>query len=81
MFQKNRHITDHWKGLEFEITDFDYQDDRIPSAETIPTQISSFEHVEIINVSQKKLLKKSHWKDLELGITDFGYQHDRTPST
>ena len=35
-------MIDHWKGLEFEITDFDYQDDRTPSAVTIPSQKSNF---------------------------------------
>ena len=30
-----------WKGLEPEITDFHYQPDRTPSAETIPSQIST----------------------------------------
>ena len=33
-------MTDHWKSLEFEITDFDYQDDRTPSAQTLRTQTS-----------------------------------------
>ena len=33
-------MIDHWNGLELEITDFDYQHDRTPSVETIPSQIS-----------------------------------------
>ena len=35
-------MIDHWKSLEFEITDFDFQDDRTPSAETLPSQTSNF---------------------------------------
>ena len=35
-------MIDHWKRLEFEITDFDYQDDRTPSPETLPSQNSNF---------------------------------------
>ena len=31
----------HWKGLELEITDFDYQHDRTPSAGNIPSQTSN----------------------------------------
>ena len=31
----------HWKGLELEITDFDYQFDRTPLAGTIPSQTSN----------------------------------------
>ena len=34
-------MIDHWNGLDLEITDFDYKDDRTPSAETIPYQISN----------------------------------------
>ena len=34
-------MMDHWKDVELEITDFDYQHDRSPSAETIPYQISN----------------------------------------
>ena len=28
-------MIDHWNGLELEITDFDYQDDRTPSLKHI----------------------------------------------
>ena len=35
-------MIDHWKSLEFEITDLDYQDDRTASAETLPFQTSNF---------------------------------------
>ena len=35
-------MIDHWKGLALEITNFDYQDDRTPSAEIIPSQTSNF---------------------------------------
>ena len=33
-------MIDHWKGSEWEVADFDYQDDRTPLFETIPSQIS-----------------------------------------
>ena len=35
-------MIDHWKSLEFEITDFDYHVDRTPSAETLQSQTSNF---------------------------------------
>ena len=41
----------HWKGLELEITDFEYHHDPTPSTETIPSQ--TLKHVEIIKVSDK----------------------------
>ena len=31
----------HWKGLDLEITGFDYHHDRTPPVETIPTQTSN----------------------------------------
>ena len=31
----------HWRGLDFEITDFIYHDDPTTSVETIPSQISN----------------------------------------
>ena len=34
-------MTDHWKGLEFELAELDYQHDRTPSVETIPSLISN----------------------------------------
>ena len=34
-------MIDHWEGLALEITDFDYQDNRTPSAETISSQTSN----------------------------------------
>ena len=40
-----------WKGLDLEITDFEYHQDPTPSAETIPSQ--TLKHVEIIKVSDK----------------------------
>ena len=40
-------------------SDFDYQDGRTPSAETIPSQTSKFGHVEIINVSHKPTYDRS----------------------
>ena len=38
---KNLHKIHQRKVLELEITDFDYQHDRTPSAITIPSQISN----------------------------------------
>ena len=34
-------MIDHWKGLELEIAEFEYNFDRTPSAGTIPTQTSN----------------------------------------
>ena len=34
-------MIDHWKGLELELAEFDYQHDRTPSVETIPSLISN----------------------------------------
>ena len=42
-----------WKGLDLEITDFEYQQDPIPSAETIPYQTSNLKNVEMIKVPHK----------------------------
>ena len=44
---------DHWKGIDLGITDFKYHHDPSHSGETIPSQTSSFKHVEIMNVSDK----------------------------
>ena len=46
-------MIDHWNGVELENTDFDYQHDRTPSVEIIPSQISELKHVENIKVSDK----------------------------
>ena len=60
----------HWKGLNLEITDFEYHHNRTPSAETTPSQTSNLKHVEIIKI--KLLLSLTHhWKGLHLKITDF----------
>ena len=40
MFQINLHMIHDWKFSELEITDFEYEHDRTPSAESIPTQTS-----------------------------------------
>ena len=40
-FQTNLHMIHHWEGLELELAEFDYQHDRTPSVETIPSQISN----------------------------------------
>ena len=39
-------MIDHWNGLELENTDFDYQHDRTPSFEIVPSQISELKHIE-----------------------------------
>ena len=43
----------HWKGLELEITDFEYHHDPTCTGETIPSQTSSVKHVDVIKVSDK----------------------------
>ena len=43
----------HWKGLDLEITKFNYHHDSTPSGEILPSQISDLKHVEIIIVSDK----------------------------
>ena len=43
----------HWRGLDFEITGFNYHLDQTPSVETIPPQHQTLKHVEFINVSNK----------------------------
>ena len=40
-FQINLHMIDHWKGFELELAEIDYQHDRTPSVEAIPSQISN----------------------------------------
>ena len=39
-FQINLHMIHPWKGLDLEITDFEYHHDPTFSAETIPSQTS-----------------------------------------
>ena len=34
-------MIDHWKGFELELAENDYQHDRTPSVQTIPSQISN----------------------------------------
>ena len=34
-------MIDHWKGFELELAEIDYQHDRTPSVEAIPSQISN----------------------------------------
>ena len=44
----------HWKGLELEITDFEYHHDPTSSAETIPSHTSNPQTFKkIINVSDE----------------------------
>ena len=38
--EKNLHMIHHWKGLDLEITDFNYHHDPTQSGETIPSQTS-----------------------------------------
>ena len=42
-----------WKATDLEITDSENHHDQTSSCETIPSQTSKLEHVEIINVSDK----------------------------
>ena len=42
-----------WKGLDMEITGFEYHHDPTPSGEIIPSQTLNLKHVEIIKVSDK----------------------------
>ena len=42
-----------WKGLDLDITEFDYRDDQTPSGEIIPSQMSNLKHVEIIKLLDK----------------------------
>ena len=43
----------HWRGLDFEITGFNYHLDQTPSVETKLSQHQTLKHVEFINVSNK----------------------------
>ena len=43
----------HWKTLDKDITDCEYQFDRTFSPETTPSQTLDLKHVEIIKVSEK----------------------------
>ena len=43
----------HWRGLDFEITGFNYHLDQTHSVENKPSQHQSLKHVEFINVSNK----------------------------
>ena len=47
----------HTKGLDFEITDFEYQHDPTYTGETKPSQ--TLKHVEIIKVSDKPMYDTS----------------------
>ena len=42
-----------WKGLDLEITEFQYHHDPTPSAENIPSQTSNPQTVKIMKVSDK----------------------------
>ena len=42
-----------WKAFDLEIADFEYQFDRTPSCEIIPSQTSNLKHIEIIKISDK----------------------------
>ena len=43
----------YWKGVDFEIRDFEYHYDPTSSGDIIPSQTSNIKHVEIIKVSDK----------------------------
>ena len=43
----------HWKRLDLEIIDGEYQYDPTYTGEIIPSQTLNFKHVEIIKVSDK----------------------------
>ena len=43
----------HWKALDWEITNDEYQFDRAYTGETTPSQTLNLEHVEIIKVLDK----------------------------
>ena len=45
----------HWKAFDLEITDFNYHYGPAASGETIPSQTSNLNHVEILNVSEKHI--------------------------
>ena len=45
----------HSKGLDLEITDFNYHRDPTPRRETKPSQTSNLKHVEIMKVSDKAI--------------------------
>ena len=47
------HMIHHWKGLDLEITDAEYQFDRTYTGKTIPSQTLNVKHVEIKNFSDK----------------------------
>ena len=44
----------HWKALDLEITDGEYQFHRTYIGKTIPPQTLNLKHVEIIKVSDKR---------------------------
>ena len=43
----------HWKAIDFEIIDSEYQDDPTSSCEIIPSRTLNLKHLEIIKVSDK----------------------------
>ena len=45
----------HSKGLDLEITDFEYHDDLTPSGEIMLSQTLNLKHVENIKVSDKPI--------------------------
>ena len=53
----------HWKALDFEITDGEYQFDRTYTVKTTPSQTSSLKHVAIIKFSD------NHTYDISLKIS------------
>ena len=67
-----------WKGLDLEITDFNYHHDPTPSGETIPSQTSNLQTCREYKSFRKKLHMIHRWNGLDLDITDFKYHHDPT---
>ena len=62
-----------------EITHFDYHQEPTPSAEKIPSQISTPKHVEIMKIQNITRFDTSLERS-GLGDHTFDYHYDRTPS-
>ena len=46
----NIHVIHHWKALDKEITDGEYQFDRTYTSDITPSQTLDLEHIEIIKI-------------------------------
>ena len=69
----------HWKTLDLEFTDGDYQFQRTYTGKITPSQTLNLKHVEIKNF-KTNIHVIHHSKGLESEIIDFEYRHDPTPS-